>query len=169
MAFINDGTNVVSFAEFQDVVALDQRLFEANEGLTDDIVEAFLIRSTERILNLIRSTQWWKELYIQKTPGATYTSAVDLPQVDPNKILGRQNDFTDLCAMYALWNYILPKVADFSKEDNSERNKIGFYQAKYQILFDELINSGDWYDISGDDVVSRNEKLLGNNNLKRIR
>lgn len=169
MAFVTDGTNIISFAEYNDVVSLDQRLFEANEGLTEDVVEAFLVRSTERILTLIRNTDWWRDLYLQKTANPVYSTDADLPIVDPNKIISRTNDFVDLCVMYSLWNYILPKVADFSKEDNAERAKIGFYQGKYQFLFDELINAGDWYDISGDGVVDRLEKLPGNYSLKRIR
>jgi hypothetical protein len=168
MAFLTDGSTVVSFAEYDDVVTADQRLFEANEGLADDIIEAFLIRSTERILNLIRQSDWWRDLYIQKFTNPTYSSKADLPVVNPDRIKARYNDFTDLCVYYALWNYILPKIADFSKEDNAERAKIGYYQGKYQFLFDELINAGDWYDISGDGNITANEKMPGNYALKRI-
>ena len=56
MPFISDGQNIVSFAEYQDVLDMDQRVFEANEGLTDDVVDALLVRSTQRILTLIRAT-----------------------------------------------------------------------------------------------------------------
>ena len=173
MAFIYTGTipnrNVISFAEYQDVLNADQRLFEANEGLTDTIVEDLLVRSTERILSLIRDTSWWYNLNIKNTATNTVVSKVDLPEVNANLILSRQNDFTELCVMYALWNYILPKIADFSKEDNAERAKIGFYQGKYQFLFDELINAGDWYDMNADGIVQSSEKLEGDNSLKRIR
>jgi hypothetical protein len=173
MAFIYTGTvpnrTVVSFAEYSDVVNADQRLFEANEGLTDTVIEDFLVRSTERILTLIRATSWWNDLYMKSGNGTTYTRKVDLPAVNPNLILARQNDFTELCVMYALWNYVLPKIADFSKEDNAERAKIGFYQGKYQFLFDELINAGDWYDLNADGQVESIEKLEGDNSLKRIR
>jgi hypothetical protein len=169
MAFITDGETVTSFADFEDVLAMDQRLFEANEGLTDDIVVTFLTRSTERILSLIRSTDWWRDYYLSKTTNPFYTTNADVPLVDINRIKARQNDFTDLCVMYALWNYILPKVADFSKEDNAERAKIGFYQGKYQFLFDELINSGDWYDLDDSGTISSTEKQPGNYVLKRVR
>ena len=148
---------------------MDQRLFEANEGLTDDVVEEILIRSTERILSLLRSTDWWRDLYLKKNPNPVYSTKADIPELDIEKIIGRHNDFTDLCVMYSLWNYILPKIADFSKEDNAERAKIGFYQGKYQFLFDELVNAGDWYDLSGDGIVTSDEKLPGNQVLKRIR
>lgn len=169
MAFIKQGTTTISFAGYDDVLAADQRLFEANEGLTDDVVEAFLVRSTERILSQIRSSDWWRDLYLKKTTNPSYSNITDLPQVDPDKILKRQNDFTDLCVYYALWYYILPKIADFSKEDNAERAKIGFYTGKYQAMFDELVNAGDWYDINNDGQVTNKETLPGNYALKRIR
>jgi hypothetical protein len=168
MPFINDGTTTTSFAEYQDVVDADQRLFEANEGLTDDIVEHLLVRSTTRILSLIRASDWWRDLYLKKSTNPSYQTRADVPEVDIEKIIARQDDFTDLCVYYAMWNYILPKVADFSKEDNAERAKIGFYTGKFQYLFDELINSGDWYDYSGDGNITSNEKMPGNYSLKRI-
>jgi hypothetical protein len=169
MAFIINDDITVSFAEYQDVLDADQRLFEANEGLTDDVVETLLIRSTDRILNLFRMSDWWRDLYVQKTTGFSPSTRADIPALDIEKIAGRKSDFTDLCVYYALWNYILPKIADFSKEDNAERAKIGFYQGKYQFLFDELVNAGDWYDLSGDGTVTSNEKMPGNYALKRIR
>lgn len=171
MAFMKAGypLTTVSFAEAADVHLMDQRVFEANEGLTDSLVEDYLIRSTERILTLIRNTDWWRDLYIGRTANPVYIDDTDLPPVDADKILARQNDFTELCSMYALWNYILPRIADFSKEDNAERAKIGFYQGKYQFLFDELVNEGDWYDLSGDGVIQRPEKMPGNYALKRVR
>jgi hypothetical protein len=168
MAFIQVKGSVKSFAEYQDVVNLDQRLFEANEGLTDTVVEDLLFRSTERILTLIRNTDWWRDLYLS-TQHPVYRDSTSLPQVDANKILARQADFTELCAMYALWNYILPKVADFSKEDNAERAKIGFYQGKFQFLFDEIVNGGDWYDLDGSGAITASEKAEGHQHLKRIR
>lgn len=169
MPFITDGSTVIAFAEYQDVLDQDQRLFEANEGLTDDVIEPLLERSTQRILSLIRATDWWRDLYLQKNANPVLTTRADVPVVDPNRIIERQHDFTELCVMYALWNYILPKIADFSKEDNAERAKIGFYQGKYQFLFDELINAGDWYDLDDSGVVESSEKFPGNYALKRIR
>jgi len=169
MAFIKNGSTTISFAEYQDILDADQRLFEANEGLTDDVIEDILIRSTQRILTLIRQTDWWRDLYLQKAANPVFITRADVPEVDIELIIERQDDFTDLCVYYALWNYILPKIADFSKEDNAERAKIGFYQGKYQFLFDELINSGDWYDLNADGIVASEEKMPGNYALKRIR
>ena len=169
MAFIKNGSKTVSFAEYNDVLTADQRLFEANEGLTDDVIEAFLIRSTDRILNLFRQSDWWRDLYLKKSINPVYNTAADVPVINIENIKARQDDFTDLCVYYALWNYILPKVADFSKEDNAERAKIGFYQGKFQFLFDELVNSGDWYDLNADGTITSNEKMPGNYALKRTR
>lgn len=169
MAFVRVSGNVTAFAAYADVVNMDQRLFEANEGLTSTVIDAFLVRSTERILTQIRSTDWWRDLYIKKTPNANYQGDENLPEVNANRILGRTNDFTDLCVMYALWNYVLPRIADFSKEDNAERAKIGFYQSKYQFLFDELITAGDWYDVDGSGSITSNERLEGVQLTKRIR
>jgi hypothetical protein len=169
MALIKNGNITLAFADYQDVLDQDQRLFEANEGLTDEIVEHLLIRSTERILTLIRASDWWRDLYVQKTTNPYLNTRADVPEVDIEKIIDRLNDFGDLNVYYALYNYILPKIADFSKEDNAERAKIGYYQGKFQFLFDELINAGDWYDLDGSGVVTSDEKMPGNYMLKRIR
>jgi len=170
MAFITDNSgNVISFAEYQDVLDTDQRVFENNEGLTDDVVEELLIKGTQRILYAIKYSDWWRDLYLQETVSPSFTSASDVPDVNPNQILVRQADFTDLCVYYTLYYFILPKVADFSKEDNAERAKIGFYQQRYQALFEELINAGDWYDILNQGSITASEKKPGAMRLHRSR
>ena len=169
MAFLYSGSTVISFAEYMDVQDRDQRLFEANEGLTEDVVETLLVRSTERILSLLRGTDWWIDYYITRSTNTTFQSAADVPALDPDKIIGRRNDFTDLCVYYTLFNYILPKIANFGAEDDAERKKMGYYQEKYNFLFAELIGAGDWYDFSGTGVVTSDEKQPGVYNLRRIR
>ena len=170
MAFIISGGNVISFAEYEDVTARDQRLFEANEGLTDVIVESALERSTQRILSQIRSSDWWRSYYIRKTGTAQSTmNSVDIPELDPNKIKARTADFTDLCVYHALAETLLPKVADFGNTDTAERQKIGFYDEKYRALLSELITAGDWYDFDGAGTVTSDEKYKGRVNLVRIR
>jgi len=169
MAFIKNGSTTISFAEFQDVLDADQRLFEANEGLTDDVVENHLVRSTERILNLIRQTDWWRDLYLQKTTNPVYTTRADVPELDIERIQDRQKDFTDLCVYYSLYNYILPKIADFGNADSAERQKIGYYQNKFDLLFTELVNSGDWYDIDDSGTIASSEKQPGYISLRRVR
>lgn len=169
MAFLLNGSQVLSFAEYSDVEAMDQRLFETNEGLTSDVVEDLLIRSTDRILTLLRASDWWKSYYVRRSTDETFNTVADIPALNSAKIQARKDDFTDLCVYYALFNYVLPKIADFSTEDNAERQKIGFYQAKFDKLFGELITAGDWYDFDGSGAIGSNEKSPGTYNLKRVR
>jgi len=169
MAFITESGNVTSFAEFQDVVNKDQRLFEANEGLSDDIVEQQLIRATERILSKIRSTAWWRSYYIRRDSSIVYATAADIPAVNANRIKARLNDFTDLCVFTALSELILPSIADFGNEDNAERQKMGYYTQKADALLGELITNGDWYDFDNSGTISSAEKSPGQYNLKRVR
>jgi len=172
MAFITVNNNTIAFADYNDALNTDQRLFEANEGLTEDVVDEAMIRSTERILFQIRSTDWWRDLILSHTiNGATnyIQNLSDLPYVDANKILFRKNDFNELCVNYAFWRYLLPRIADFSKEDNAERAKIGFYQERYNILFEEIINAGDWYDLDGFGKIDSTEKMPGQMSLRRVR
>jgi hypothetical protein len=169
MAFIEEAGTVVSFAEFQDVVNKDQRLFEANEGLSDDIVDTQLIRATERILSKIRSSAWWKSYYIRRDQNTVYNTVADIPAVNPNRIKARLNDFTDLCVYTALSEFILPSIADFGSEDNAERQKMGYYTQKADTLLGELITNGDWYDFDNSGTISSDEKSPGQYNLKRVR
>jgi len=167
MAFIKSGTTVISFAEYQDVVDADSRVFELNEGLTDDIVENALVRATERILTKIRSTDWWKSYYLQRDNQITNISDIPAPQA--SKIVDRKNDFTEMCVAVAMSEYLLPKVADFGSADNAEKNKMGYYMQRGDKLFAELITAGDWYDFDGTGAVASNEKQAGHFNLRRVR
>lgn len=169
MAFIIENNTVVSFAEFTDVLAKDQRLFEANEGLADDIVENQLIRATERILSKIRATQWWTDYYVKRDTATVFNTVADIPAVNPNRIKARQNDFTDLCIYLALADYILPQIADFGNEDSAERQKMAYYTQRSDTLFGELITAGDWYDFDNSGAISSSEKSPGQFNLKRVR
>jgi hypothetical protein len=174
MAFIKVSNSVVSFAEYSDVTSMDQRIFESNEGLTDVIIEDILMRSTERIITQFSTSDWWRNYYIRQS-GATYdpliftSGLIAVPSVDANKIKARLADFTDLCVYHALSFYILPKVADFSREDNSERVKIGFYNEKFRTMYQELIDDGSWYDFSGDGSISNIEKMPIRSNIVRVR
>jgi hypothetical protein len=169
MAFVIELGTVTSFAEFQDVVNKDSRLFDANESLSDDIVDAQLIRATERILTKLRSTAWWRSYYVNRDNSISLTTVADIPALDINRIIGRQNDFTDLCVFTALADFILPSIADFGNEDNAERQKMGYYTQKADSLFGELISAGDWYDFDDSGTISSSEKSPGQYNLKRVR
>lgn len=169
MAFVIENNVTVSFAEFQDVVNRDSRLFDANESLSDDIVDAHLIRATERILAKLRASEWWRSYFVNRDDSTIISTVADIPALDPNKIIARQNDFTDLCVYTALGEFILPSVADFGREDNAERQKMGYYVNKAEKLFGELISAGDWYDFDDDGNVTSYEKQPGQYNLKRVR
>ena len=167
MAFIEDTTKVYSFASYSDVTSKDDRLFVENEGLSSSVVEDILVRSTERILSQIRSSQWWYDYSARQ--GAHIQNRSDVPEIDAKRILTRKNDFTDLCVYYAFYDAIFPKVADFGAEENAERQKIGFYQQKYDALFNELITAGDWYDYDNNGAVIPEEYSPGVVNPRRIR
>lgn len=169
MAFITENNTVVSFAEYTDVLDKDQRLFDSNEGLTDEVVENALERATQRILSKISSSDWWKSYYVKRDPDTEYKTRADIPSVDVDKIKSRQADFTELCVYTALSDYILPQVADFGDEQDSERNKMGYYANRAEALFGELINAGDWYDFDDDGTIQSAEKSPGHYNLKRVR
>ena len=169
MAFIIENNTVISFAEFQDVVDRDQRIFGANEGLTDDVVEGSLIRATERILTQLRSTDWWRSYYLNQSTNFSYSSVADIPPLDPNRIQDRKEDFTDLCVYVALSDFILPGVADFANDDSAERKKMGYYKQRATELFGELVTAGDWYNFDGTGTISSKEKMPGQFNLKRVR
>jgi hypothetical protein len=169
MAFVEEAGEITSFAEFQDVVNKDQRLFEANEGLSDDIIETQLIRATERILTRLRSSSWWRSYYLNRNTEISFRTVADIPALDATRIIARQNDFTDLCVYVALSEFILPSIADFGNEDNAERQKMGYYTQKANELFGELITAGDWYDFDDDGSISSEEKSPGQYNLQRVR
>jgi len=173
MAFILSTGNVISFAEYEDVLAIDQRLFEANEGLTEVIVEDALVKATNRILSQLRSTDWWKSYYYRQNNGGGVVSfpagGVIAPALNPNKIEARKQDFTDLCVYYALAETLLPRVADFGNADTAERQKIGFYDEKYRALLKELIEAGDWYDFDDNGSIADTEKQPSKVNLVRVR
>lgn len=175
MPFISNNGTVISFATYDDVVLIDKRLFEANEGLTEDLVDGYLIRSTERIIDDIQVTNWWKTYWIYQSGSAGSSSIVYginnilVPRPNPNLILGSQNDFSDLCVYFALSNYILPSIADFGNPDSADRQKVGFYNEKYRSLFQTLIDRGDWYDFDDDGQVQTTEQAPALTNLTRVR
>jgi hypothetical protein len=173
MAFILSGSTVTSFAEYEDVLAIDQRLFEANEGFTEVIVEDALIKSTTRILNKIKSSDWWRSYYVRQTGGSDtsiYTSTlISVPAPVGARILTRRDEFSDMCVYFALSEYLYPKVADFGNTDSAERQKIGFYDEKYRQMFKDLLEAGDWYDFNNGGTISASEKAPSRQNLVRVR
>jgi hypothetical protein len=168
MSFIISGNTFRSFAEYQDVLDRDQRLFESNEGLTEEVVEDMLIRASERLLVRIGATDWWRD-YQFKRDASLRRDIRLVPAVNALKIVTRRADFTDLCVYLALAEYILPKVADFANQDSAEVQKIKYYQDRSDKLFNELIEAGDWYDFAGDGTVNTSDIAPSRLNLVRVR
>lgn len=157
MAFITDaGGNVISFAEYTDVTSTDQRVFEKNEGLTQEIVEDMLERSTDRLIQKIKASDWWREY--SNFAGLGFTSLADLPTPDPNKF-ERQPDWTECCVYHTLSSYLYPKIADFSNPESAEVEKMKYFDTRFQDLFNELLSMGDFYDLDDDGTVEASEKL----------
>jgi hypothetical protein len=168
MSFIISGTTVRSFADYQDVVDRDQRLFESNEGLTDTVIEDALIRASERILTRIGSSNWWKDYQFKRDANLKNDIRL-IPPVNAARIVSRKSDFTDLCVYLALAEYILPKIADFSNLDSAEVQKIKYYEDKTEKMFVELIEAGDFFDFAGDGTVNTSDKAPSRLNLMRVR
>lgn len=168
MAFIVSGGTVVSYAEASDVRDKDQRLFEANEftltNLPDapptlnDYIEDLTVKATARINQKIRASAKWRD-YLGYS-GAGYDSINDIPAFNPNLILARKSDFTDMCCYYTLKEYLLPRVADFGNPESAEVQKIEYYEKKFQDLFEELTGMMDWYDYNNSGAVSEDEKMV---------
>lgn len=182
MAFIVDGqNNVISFAEYTDVLQKDQRLFEANElqipaesGFADvtEFVEDMLEKSTKRILLKMKASTWWQayNAYV----GTPVNDLNVLPSVNPNRIdpgdaLGRRQQFTDMCVYYCFKEYLLPLIADFSTDESPDVNKIKYYDSKFNDLFNELLSMADWYDSDGDGSVENAEKATAYMPTRRTR
>jgi hypothetical protein len=185
MAFILSGGNVVSYAEAEDVRDKDQRLFEANEftlaNLPDtplslnDYIEDLTTKATARINQKIRASSQWRD-YLGYV-GATW-DINNIPAFNPNLILARKSDFTDMCAYYTLKEYLLPRVADFGNPESAEVQKIEYYSVKFTDLFTELLSMMDWYDYDASGALGDNDKLIrvsltrrtrGRRNVARVR
>lgn len=167
MAFIQNSTTFFSFAAYEDFAAADLRLLAENESLTQESIEDALQKSTTRILEKIRASDWWRSYFIKRTPGLTKVEAITAP--NPKLILSRQQVFTDLCVATAMHEIVLPSIADFSNESNAEVQKMGYYKDRAVDLLNELCESGDWYDFNADGNIQLDEKSSGFYVTKRIR
>jgi hypothetical protein len=177
MAFILSGGSVVSYAEALDIRDKDQRLFEANEidftnvpdtpGSLDDYIEDLATKTTDRINQKIRLSTRWQE-YLGFV-GANYGSLSTIPDFNPDNIITRKSDFTDMCAYGVLYMYLLPKVADFGNPESAEVQKIQYFESRFNSLFEELMADFTWFDNSGDGSVSDSEKMISYRRSRRTR
>ena len=168
MAFNYNDTTFVSFADYADVTVRDQRFFEANEGFTELDVVDLLKQSSNRILNKLRSSDWWKEYNFSRN-SALNNDVRLIPAVNPDNIDGREQEFKDLNIYHCLYEYLLPKVADFGNPQSAEMEKIKFYKEAFEDLYKEIIEAGDWYDYNSDHTITTSEKQPSKVNLVRVR
>ncbi len=166
MAFNIVNNAFVSFAVYSEVTARDQRFFEANEGFTELQVNDLLAQASDRILAKLKSTDWWKDYQFSRDASLERDLRL-LPDVDPLKIVGREQDWKDLNIYFAMSEYLLPRAADWSNE--ADVTKINFYKDQYAALFKELIEDGRWYDFDGDGTVEKTERQPSRINLVRVR
>lgn len=173
MAFIVDGGgNVISFAEYTDVLQKDQRLLESNNikipaesgfGDVTEFVEDMLEKSTNRILLKLKASTWWQgyNAYV----GNPINNLNALPDVNPNLIdpgntNGRRDTFTEMCVYHSFAEYIFPLIADFGNPESEEVSKIQYYTQKFNDLFNELVSIADWYDFDNDGTIQNDEKAI---------
>lgn len=164
--FVYSGATFLRFATFAELQARDSRVFEANEDLTQAEIENFLNKASQRILTQIRNTGWWRD-YQRKLAGIVDPNL--LPEVDPDYILARTQEFKDLNIYFALLEYVYPSIADFGNPDSAEIAKIKFYKDSYNVLFDEVIEAGDWYDFSENATIELADKMAATVNRVRTR
>ena len=165
-AFIYSYKTFVSFATYEDVTNRDSRVFEANEDLTESEINDYLEQASDRILTQIRNTNWWRD-YQRRM--AQIINPNLLPAVNPDYILARTQEFIDLNVYFALYEYVYPTVADFGNPDSAEFAKIKFYKDLYNVLFDEIIDAGDWYDFSENGTIDTADKMAATVNRVRVR
>jgi len=169
MAFnLNAGGNFISFANYSELTSRDQRLFEANEGLTSAVCEPLLTQASDRILVKIKQTEWWREYQFDLDSSLERDPRL-LPDVNVYRIKGSEQDFKDLNIYFALAEYILPRVADFGNPESAEVAKINFYRDQFNTLFKEVIENGSWYDYDNDGTIEKDEKVPNITNRVRQR
>lgn len=168
MAFNIINQTFQSFAVYADVTARDSRFFEANEGMTSEVVTPLLAQSSQRILSQIKNTDWWREYQFSRDISLKNDLRL-LPDVQPDDIKGKEQEFKDLNIFLCMAEYLLPRVADFGNETSAEVAKIKFYVDAYNNLFNLVIQSGDWYDFNSGGTISTDEKSPTFTNRVRTR
>jgi hypothetical protein len=168
MAFYFSYQTFISFATYDDLIQRDQRILEANEGLTQAEIDEYLKQASQRMLTQIRNTDWWRDACFELDTTLQRDLRL-LPVVNPSLIKSREQEFKDLNIYFALYEYIYPSVADFGNPESAELAKIKFFTDQYNKLFPELIESGDWYDFDNDATIEKTEKFPSKMNRQRIR
>jgi hypothetical protein len=176
MAFIIQSGNVVAYCEASDILDVDQRLWEANQiqfdnapdspATLNDYLEDLAIRATNRVNEKIRASESWR-VFMSYT-GIDY-DINNIPSIDPNLILLRHQDFTDMCVSKVLSEFVLPKIADFGNPESPELQKIQYYNTKFDELFSEVTAIWDWYDVDNSGTISDSERQTQKPKTRRTR
>lgn len=185
MAFLIQNGNVVSYCEASDILDADQRLFEANEITFDnapngplsisDYLEDLGVRATQRINRRIQTSDNWRRYLDNQSISYDINN---IPEINPNLVVGRRDDFTTMTVYYVLKEYLLPKIADFGNPESPELQKIEFHERRFSDLFTELTTVWDWYDLDNSGAVESSEhevryrrrrRTRGSGSLVRIR
>jgi len=177
MAFVtNVNSNVIAYCDAADIKDKVQRVFESNEinfadapstpTTLDEYLEDLSIKAFARINEKIRASAKWRS-YLGYTNNTALTGNT-IPPINADRIVARQSDVTDLATYYVLKEYLLPKVADFGDDLNSEVQKISYYSSKFEDLFNELLDMMDWYDAEGDGLDA-DDKMVSFRTNRRTR
>ena len=177
MAFQKDASsNVLAFAEAEDIFNLDQRLFESNEisfaksgtaaTTQSEYFDILCQRATDRIVTRMQASPQWANY---TSAQSLNTAASILPPVNKNLILGNLQDWTDMCSSYVMKEMLLPKVADFGNPESSEVNKINFYETKFNELFNEKLSVIVWYDANADASITSSDEMVNFRKNRRTR
>ena len=171
MATITDGSGtILSFARYEDVKAMDSRVFDSNEmgteAETEELVNDMLIRSTSRVMSLVKNSTFWLKYTSTISTTAGPGTVVPTPSISKIK---RLEDFEELVVYHTLYQYLLPRFADMGDEVSNEVAKIAFYKDAFNELWDVLQTNGDFYDDDGSGTVDNDEVLLSVMPVRRSR
>ena len=110
MAFITVDGSVTSYCDASDIRDKDQRIFDSNEirfadapntpTTLDEYLEDLAVKATDRINQKIRASAKWRQ-YLGHS-GAGIDDFNNIPAINPNRIVSRQADFSDMTAYYTL-------------------------------------------------------------------
>jgi hypothetical protein len=116
----------------------------------------------------LKNTDWWRQYQFDRDTSLKHDLRL-VPNVNPDNIKAKEQEFKDLNIYFAMAEYLLPRVADFGNETSAEVIKIQFYRDAYNNLFKEVVESGDWYDFDSDGSVETTEKSPTFTNRVRTR
>ena len=104
----------------------------------------------------------------QLNPGASNISVLNnnTQKIDENKLVAAQ--FTRASVYHVLGHYIYPRLSTFDPAGDSFREKLTYYQNKFNEEFDLILQEGVKYDTDSDGSISSSEQqTFYHNRLQR--